>query len=334
MSTSEAKSPDACDAPKTTKIGVLAPMSIILFIALTLVGTYYVRLRILERAMVDAMEIGDEASVAELARSLPSPVNARDSNGRSPLHWAIESGSCELVEELLTNGADVKALGRRTMTGLEWESLPGTRHRPTVGSTLSLGAVSPLCMAAYKGRTDVARLLIANGAPLDWGCDREEDGVTPLDSAVSENQAEMAEMLLKAGAKVEGASGDFLWPLLAAVANGRSEIVRLLLVHSASVARADQNGDTVLHWAVGNQETTCVELLLGKGASANARNTHGQTPLHVAAEEGRDDLAERLLLSGASVSVKDNDGKTPLRLAIEKKHDSVAEVLRKAGAKE
>ena len=43
MRTSEAKSPDAEDAPKTTKIGVLAPMSIVLFIALTLVGTYYVR---------------------------------------------------------------------------------------------------------------------------------------------------------------------------------------------------------------------------------------------------------------------------------------------------
>ena len=42
MRTSEAKSPDASDAGKTTKIGVLAPMSIIVFIALTLAGTYYV----------------------------------------------------------------------------------------------------------------------------------------------------------------------------------------------------------------------------------------------------------------------------------------------------
>ena len=43
MRTSDAKSPEVSDAGKTTKIGVLAPMSIILFIALTLAGTYYVR---------------------------------------------------------------------------------------------------------------------------------------------------------------------------------------------------------------------------------------------------------------------------------------------------
>ena len=40
MRTSDAKSPDASDAGKTTKIGVLAPMGIIVFIALTLAGTF------------------------------------------------------------------------------------------------------------------------------------------------------------------------------------------------------------------------------------------------------------------------------------------------------
>ena len=42
MRTGEAKSPDVSDSGKTTKIGVLAPMSIIVFIALTLAGTYWV----------------------------------------------------------------------------------------------------------------------------------------------------------------------------------------------------------------------------------------------------------------------------------------------------
>ena len=79
MRTSEAKSPDASDAGKTTKIGVLAPMSIILFIALTLAGTYYVRKGILERAMVDGD--GDRTTTRPSRNwrtPFRCPVNARD----------------------------------------------------------------------------------------------------------------------------------------------------------------------------------------------------------------------------------------------------------------
>ena len=47
----------------------IPPMSILLFLLLTLAGAYYVRRGMLERAMLSAMEIDDNATVQSLLNS-------------------------------------------------------------------------------------------------------------------------------------------------------------------------------------------------------------------------------------------------------------------------
>ena len=89
------------------------PISIVLFLAATLVGTYLVRKRILEQHMVTAMEVNDEDMVMGLAKSWPSPVNVRDELGTTPLNWAVKFGSVELVAEMVARGADVNTSGRQ-----------------------------------------------------------------------------------------------------------------------------------------------------------------------------------------------------------------------------
>jgi len=68
---------DSPPGGKPERIGFWAPAIIVAFIALTLVGTYFVRRGMLERAMANAVEIGDEATVTELAHSFPCSVGTK-----------------------------------------------------------------------------------------------------------------------------------------------------------------------------------------------------------------------------------------------------------------
>src|SRR5262245_52753128 len=60
----------------------------------------------------------------------------------------------------------------------------------------------PLHCAAEWGRTDVVKLLLEKGADVNPPSDRY-DGWTPLLCAIGKRRAEVAEMLLRAGARVD-----------------------------------------------------------------------------------------------------------------------------------
>lgn len=104
----------------------------------------------------------------------------------------------------------------------------------------------PLHWAAANGLTEVARLLIEQGAQVNG---RDNFDNTPLHLAVRYPQ--MLELLLQAGAKV-GARNAF--------------------------------GHTPLHLAVADRRA--VEILLAAGAEAAAANGFGKTPLDYAIRQG------------------------------------------------
>ena len=94
--------------------------------------------------------------------------------------WVIISTRCgqkEIVELLIVKGADVNAKG-------------------TVRT--KVGGVTPLHIAADKGHKEIAELLIDNGADVNV---KDDDGETPLDWAIEDNQSETADLLRKHGGK-------------------------------------------------------------------------------------------------------------------------------------
>ncbi len=60
----------------------IAPISIMLFLAGTFIGAYYVRKHILEMHMLAAMAVNDGETIRRLAAAWPSPVNARSFSSR------------------------------------------------------------------------------------------------------------------------------------------------------------------------------------------------------------------------------------------------------------
>jgi len=159
-------------------------------------------------------------------------------------------------------------------------------------------AMTPLMMAIYLGRNELAADLISAGSPLDLV---PGTSMAPLHVAVLENPG-MVVPLLKAGAKVElGGRLDDWTALHMAAARDRVEMAGILIDAGADVKRGDKNGETAMHLA---STVGMFELLVSKGADPNAKAKDGTTPLDkIATRNGRKEedkiLLEALLKLGA-----------------------------------
>lgn len=85
------------------------------------------------------------ATVRYLVEEHGADVNARDLNGYSPVHHAAARGDNELIEYLVSKGADVTLVSRRGETTVDMANGPRQRVQPfpeTIALLESLGAVN------------------------------------------------------------------------------------------------------------------------------------------------------------------------------------------------
>jgi ankyrin repeat protein len=129
-----------------------------------------------------------------------------DKDGASALHVAAGEAKREVVDWLLSKGAD---LGARTAAGL-----------------------TPLHVAAQGGNDDVVRFLIKRGTEVDA---KDKSGVTPLLAAAKGGRASAAILLIDAGADVNVTAESS--PLICAIIKNRPELVEHLIKAGADVNR-------------------------------------------------------------------------------------------------
>jgi ankyrin repeat protein len=129
------------------------------------------------------------------------------------------------------------------------------------------------------------RELLALGASPDA---RDEQGRTPLFSAVLGAAVGLVGLLLEAGANPSAADEEGWTPLHFAAQEYLPEMARLLVARGADVNARDLEGNTVLWRAVfsaaGRPEI--VQLLLAKGARDDVANAAGETPRELAERLG------------------------------------------------
>ena len=137
-------------------------------------------------------------------------------------------------------------------------------------------------------------------------------GATPLAWAAEHDSAEIAQMLLAAGAKPDIANDYGESPLTLACANGDGALVQKLLDAGANAKAARLNGETALMICAGNGNTDAVQRLLAKGADVAAVDqSKGQNALMWAAAEGRSGVVKALTQHGADVNAASKGNYTP-----------------------
>ena len=198
------------------------------------------------------------------------------------------------------------------------------------GPHAEAAAETRLVDAVKRADTAAVRALIAE--PVDPDAP-QADGSTALHWAVHRNRADIAALLIEAGASVAAANRYGVQPLSLACTNGNPALVELLLDAGADPNTALAEGETALMTAARTGVAQVVDLLLAHGADVDAAETwRGQTALMWAAAEGHTAAVASLLAAGADVGAASRRGFTALLFAAREGEIEVAELLLDAGA--
>ncbi|MGE0863065.1 MAG: ankyrin repeat domain-containing protein [Vicinamibacterales bacterium] len=141
---------------------------------------------------------------------------------------------------------------------------------------------------------------------------------SPVADAAMRGDKAAVRDLLKQGADVNGAQGDGMSALHWAAERGDAELADMLIYAGANIAAVTRIGQyTPLHLAAKSGSAPLTQALIKAGADVNARSTNsGASPLHMAASSGSPEVINTLLDAKADINAKEGEaGQTPLIFA-------------------
>ena len=208
---------------------------------------------------IDAAIQGDVAKVKEMLRADPSLAQSKDQNGLSVILKAQYHGKREVVGELLGTGVQIDIFeAAATRQTARVEAL--IKDDPSLANTHSVDGFTPLGLAAFFGHPETVNALLAGGAQVNLAS-RETMKMTPLASAISAQQNNIARTLIEHGADVNAKAENDLTPLHTAAARGNIEMATLLLDHGADIGARTKDGKTAVAYAEERNHPEMVELL-------------------------------------------------------------------------
>ena len=217
----------------------------------------------------------------------------------------------------------------------------GTR-RAAADPRTSASTLTPVADAARAGEAARVRALLRDGADVQSA---HGDGFTALHWAALQGRADIAAMVLYAGAESESRTrvGRHT-PLHVAASRGHDEVVALLLERGADPDARTDNGTTALMLAASAGSSKTIDHLLAAGANPWAReDASGHTALHFAADKGRVGAVGRLLDAGAEhcatsdiydAEVAERSYMVELRKKFAKAREAAAEAAKKEASKQ
>ncbi|MBM3808432.1 MAG: hypothetical protein FJW22_09590 [Acidimicrobiia bacterium] len=170
----------------------------------------------------------------------------------------------------------------------------------SIGAHASIAA-SPIADAASRGDREAVKSLLQKAADVNAA---QGDGMTALHWAAMNGDAELAQMLIVAGANIKATTrlGAYT-PLYLASQHGQAQVLQALIKAGADIKTGTNNGTTPLMAAAASGRLDAVRVLLEHGADVNAKDgVRHQTPLMYAAASNRAAVIELLAARGADLT--------------------------------
>jgi ankyrin repeat protein len=172
-----------------------------------------------------------------------------------------------------------------------------------VSASAAPAATADVADAAARGDRAAVRAALARKADVNLP---QPDGTTALHWAVERDDMDLADVLLRAGARVTGRTREGVTPLQLAAVNGSARMIdRLIKAGADPKAPFSTSGDTALMMAARTGKTDALRVLLESGSEVNAVESWGGTSaLMWAVAEGNTDAARMLIAAGANVNAR------------------------------
>lgn len=269
-----------------------------------------------------------------------------------PLECAIRTRAISLIEMLLNRGADIDYRARPgantpLQSAAMVENVEMVQHLLQLGANTNAPAPrryskdqevgasrTALQWAAENGNFQLCQVLVKagadpNAAPAISDSRRYVYVTTSLAAAVSSNNHQVVELLLKHGAEVNDKRGTRTALETAAKLNNTA-ITQLLLW-----AKADPKADDSIILAVKNRSIELISMLLQAGADINKIGLKGRNALSAAAKTNDSNLVKYLLGLGANPNPNEPESEpsaVPLVEAARLGNLEMIEILLHAGA--
>ncbi|EFZ03329.2 Ankyrin repeat-containing domain protein [Metarhizium robertsii ARSEF 23] len=278
-------------------------------------------------------------------------IITRDIDGWTPLDVAVINGhatAMAILRDKMANNSVVatprlvnneharcilEEMSQRKSTGSEGvsglRSFVNSKHTARLQAMLDVGAdideldpvggATALTLASWFNDTDIAKLLLDNGATIDA---KDSSGRTALHVAVEGGYCDLVGLLVDNGADIETKFCGWTPLLLAAKRLWDHEVGSWMVKYlsakpvGANLHAKDYYGRGVLHWcAVYGEIPTLTDLVRLDSTLLNIKDYCGQTALHYAVGARRVDLVRVLLQQDVNTASRSCDGLTPAHVA-------------------
>lgn len=229
----------------------------------------------LQRNALHQAALHDRAECVRLLVDNGALVDAEEGKGDTALHLATWKGHAEVVDALLTHGADIDRLSGRD------------------GNT-------PLWCAISKGDSALTELFLDRGADPDI---RSLTDLLPLHHAAVSGQDKLCKLLAEHGADIHCRDGEGNTPLHYAATTGQKSVISVLLHEGARHSDVQNQGLSALHWAAHKGHRDALEALLDGDAEKDLLADSSTTPLHCAASRGHRACVKLLLDAGVDRTI-------------------------------
>nr|XP_047146355.1 ankyrin repeat domain-containing protein 26-like isoform X2 [Hydra vulgaris] len=191
------------------------------------------------------------AEIVEFIISNGANVNMSDSEGKTPLMKACEQNNTKIVECLLKNGAET--------------------------NVFDMNHVSAMHIAAAQGNIEIGMMLADHNAKLDV---KDKNQVTPLHLCCALGNKDFVDFLLTEYVAVNCIDSQRRTPLMAACIDGHEDIVELLIENNADVLLVDKDGLTAYQLAESYKNSGICAILKSHTAKVNRQTpTSRESPL-------------------------------------------------------